>query len=885
MIKRLLFFLFSIATQVAAAQSLPGSGNDLTFNGYSQYVNCGTADRGIINTLTVEAWVKTSSLQGQFAVTKYSNSLFSESGFEFGTVQGKAAIYGRAGKGDYFTSGLSTTLVSDGRWHHIAGQVEQNVWRIYVDGVLENSNTYAYSGGDLRTPEPLTIGTYTYLTNFYFQGDIDEVRVWRTARTAADIQQDMCRKFAAAPADLVAYYRFDQGSGLAATDQGSQPTNGTLVGFVGAPWHPSGAALGDASTALYQTSWPASARLALASAASDSAVVSGVSALAKGVQLYTVGSAPSIAAGAGAQSAYFGVFTAGSGSAATYTLRLHPLGGNVCWAAQQRLSNDLTWNNLATTARTATSLVYGPLAYRGEYILLTTGAAIPAVAIAGDSAVCGGATGQLTATAAGATGYRWSTGATSATLSNLGPGSYTVTASFASGCTSVAQALIRTARTYAPTISGDSVLCVGTTGHLQASAAGPVAYLWSTGATAASIVVSQPGTYTVTATSPAGCPQQASYRVRGAPIPTVSITGEAGLCAGGTARLTATAAGATSYRWSTGATAATIAVAQPGTYSVVATSAAGCASQASFQVQLLAVAPVSIGGDTVLCAGAAGRLAATATGATAYAWSTGATTASIAVGQAGTYTVTASFASGCSATAQVRVRVLALPTVLIGGDSVLCPGATAQLATFVGNATSPLTYRWNTSATTASLPVTQAGTYSVTVTNAAGCAQQASYRVRTALAAPTFTLGADTTLCDGETLTLRGPAGAGLRYLWSDGSTNRLLTVATAGSYSLRVSSQCGTTQAARVVAPRNCLLVPNIITPNHDARNDLFVVQGMAGSDWSLDVYNRWGRPVLHTDSYRNDWGQDAAPGMYYVLLRRASTGYSYKGWVEVVR
>ena len=192
------------------AQSLPGSGNSLTFNGFSSYVNCGTADRGIVSNLTVEAWIKTTSSAGQFAVTKYSNSLFSDSGFEFGTTGGRAGIFGRAGVGMYLSSGLSSTLVNDGRWHHLAGQVADNVWRIYVDGELENSTTYPYSAGDLRTPEVMTIGTYTYLTNFYFTGDIDEVRVWRTARTQAEIRATMCKKFAAAPLDLVAYYRFDE---------------------------------------------------------------------------------------------------------------------------------------------------------------------------------------------------------------------------------------------------------------------------------------------------------------------------------------------------------------------------------------------------------------------------------------------------------------------------------------------------------------------------------------------------------------------------------------------------------------------------------------------------------------------------------------------------
>ena len=1090
MFRKLLLGLLLLVKLPTLAQSLPGSGNSLTFDGFSQYISCGTAGRGITSNVTVEAWVKTTATGLQFAVTKYENSLSSESGFEFGTNQGKAVLYGRVGVNQYLTSGLSSTFVSDGRWHHLAGQVAGNTWRIYVDGVLENSTTYTYTNGNLSTPANLTIGTYFYVLDYHFQGEIDEVQVWRTARTTADIQQSMCRKFATAPADLVAYYRLDQRAGLVATDQGSQPTNGSLVSFSGSPWHLSGAPLGDASVAAYQGNNLGNLRLK--SVSGDSAVVSGVAAGTAGVQLYTVASAPSIAPSGGGHNSYFGVFTTGEDQA--YVVRLRAAQGLGCAGAQLRTSNDLGWETSPAPTTTATSLLYGTLAYRGEYIL-TGGSAVPPVTIRGDSAVCANATGQLTAQAAGATGYQWSTGATTATIAGLAPGTYSVTARFAGGCTATNQATIRQARSYVPTISGDSVLCPGAAGQLRASAAGPVTYRWSTGATSASIAVSQAGIYTVTATSPAGCSQRASYRVRIAPTPTLTITGntsfcpgsttqltavvpagtavrwstgatsltitvtQAGtysvvatsaasctnqasvqvqqratspvtitgsqlLCANATGQLTAQAAGATSYRWNTGATTATItglapgtysvtanfagsctttaqatiglaptptvtiggdsvlcpgaagqlrasaagpvtyrwstgatsasiavsqagtytvtvtspagcsqqasyrvrtvanptltiagnlsfcsgsttqltavvpagtavrwstgatsltiAATQAGTYSVVATAAAGCTSQASVQVQQLAAAAVTISGSQLLCAGTTGQLTAAAAGATSYQWSTGATTATITGLAPGTYSVTARFAGGCTTTAQAVVGLAPAPTVAIGGDSVLCAGAPARLTAMATNATA---YRWSTGATTASIDVTQAALYTVLVTSAGGCTQQAARRVRAGLAAPIFALGADTTLCEGNALTLSGPAGAGLRYQWSDGSTGQQLLVAAAGTYTLQVITECGTTQSSRTVEERSCLTVPNVFTPNGDHFNEQFVVQGLTGNDWSLDVYDRWGRAVLHTSSYHNDWGQDAAPGVYYVLLRRPSTGYSYKGWVEVLR
>lgn len=869
----LLFSYISLTSTVCLGQNLPGPGNSLAFAGFN-FVSCGTSNRGITSQVTAEAWIKTTSSSYQWIVGKYLNSLSEEKGFHLFTNNGFAYLNGRIGQNQYISSGASKTRVNDGRWHHIAGTSSGNVWRIYVDGVLENTTTYTFSQADFTTSTTLSIGNYEAQNGQYFSGEIDEVRVWRTVRSAADIQQSMCRKFATAPAELVAYYRLDQSSGLTATDQGSQPTNGALISFAGSPWHLSGAALGDASVNSYQ----GATRLGIKSASGDSAVVSGVAAGTQGVQLYTVASAPSIAPSGGGRNSYFGVFTTGTDQ--TYAVRLRLAQGLSCAGAQLRGSNDLAWNTQLAPAVTATSLLYGALTYRGEYIL-TGGSVVPPLTVSGDSAVCAGATGRLTAAATGATGYSWNTGATTATITGLAPGTYTVTASFAGGCSATKRATIRQARSYVPAIRGDSVLCPGGAGRLTASAAGPVTYRWSTGATSASIAVSQTGTYTVTATSPAGCSQQASFRVRVAPAPTLNITGNLSFCPGSSTQLTAVVPAGTAVRWSTGATTATIVAGQAGTYAVTATSAAGCTSQAAVQVRQLAAA-VAISGSQQLCAGVTGQLVAAATGATAYSWNTGATTATVSGLAPGTYTVTATFAGGCTATAQATIGLAPAPTVAISGDSILCGGTTAHLTATATNAAS---YLWSTGATTASIDVTQASRYTVTVTSTGGCQQQATRRVRAGAQAPAFTLGADTTLCEGAALTLSGPAGTGLRYQWSDGSTSQQLLVATAGSYTLRVAAECGTTQATRVVSEKSCLTVPNVFTPNNDHSNDLFVVQGLTGNDWSLDVYDRWGRMVLHTRSYHNDWGQDAAPGVYYLLLRHPSTGYSYKGWVEVMR
>ena len=527
------------------------------------------------------------------------------------------------------------------------------------------------------------------------------------------------------------------------------------------------------------------------------------------MHLYAVNSAPAIVPPGAAGPGYVGVFTAGPTPATnSYALRLRPTTGPGCHNAFVRAANDQAWTLPPAPPATATSLLLPAAFYRSEHLL---NAALAPSVITGDSVLCAGATTQLSVAAPGSVSLLWSTGATAATVANLAPGSYTVTITYGPGC-------VRTLR----------------------------------------------------------------RTVRAAPAPTLTITGDSLLCPGATTTLTAGSASGATYRWNTGATTAALPNVGFGTYTVTVTSAAGCVAVARRTVRV-GLAP-AITGDSVLCTGARTTLTVSVASPGTYLWNTGATTAGLGNVGPGTYTVTVTTATGCSGTARRTVRVAPVPTLAITGDSLLCPGASTVLTAAAGGATA---YRWSTGATTAALTVSQPGSYTVTATYGVGCTTTARRQVRLNLAtvAPAFGLGADTTLCDGDQVVLRGPAGPGLRYQWSDGSTNQQLAVQTAGRYTLRVLAGCGEQTAARTVALRSCLVVPNVVTANADGRNDRFAIQALRGEGWSLDVYNRWGRTVYQTANYHNDWGAGAAAGMYYVLLRRPATGFQYKGWVEVLR
>lgn len=364
----------------------------------------------------------------------------------------------------------------------------------------------------------------------------------------------------------------------------------------------------------------------------------------------------------------------------------------------------------------------------------------------------------------------------------------------------------------------------------------------------------------------------------GAPLST--ITGDTLLCNPGSAVLQVRPAlAATAYQWSTGATTPTITVTQPGLYSVRTTLCDGTVTTAQLRI---GQAAVTVRGPATVCAGGSATLTADAPGATDVVWSTGQRTATLAVSQAGTYTVTATFPGGCRLTGSHTIEV---PQVVLSGDSLLCGGNGQQLVASAAGAGA--TYRWNTGATTASILVAQPGRYTVVATHANGCTSTATRNIRLVPALPPLTLGADTAVCEAEAVLLRAPGVASfpLTYRWSDNSTAPTLRVTQPGLYTVQVSTPCQTQTISRRVDYRSCVVIPTIVTANHDGANDWFRIQGLPRGTWKVQIFDRWGKQVWHSADYQNDWGADAAPGVYFYLLRDVAATRVYKGWVEVIR
>src|SRR5262249_47724920 len=218
-----------------------------------------------------------------------------------------------------------------------------------------------------------------------------------------------------------------------------------------------------------------------------------------------------------------------------------------------------------------------------------------------------------------------------------------------------------------------------------------------------------------------------------------------------------------------------------------------------------------------VCAGSSTELCANAASGTPpykYLWSTGETSECITVAQAGPYSVTVTDSKGCQATSQGALAVNPNPTAAVPSLEV-CAGSSAELCANAASGTPPYKYLWSTGETSACITVTQAGPYSVTVTDSKGCqaTSQGALAVnpKPTAAAPSLEVcaGASAQLCANE-----ANGTPPYKYLWSTGETSECITVAQAGPYSVTVTDAKGcqaTSQGALVVNPKPTAAVPSL--------------------------------------------------------------------------
>lgn len=489
-----------------------------------------------------------------------------------------------------------------------------------------------------------------------------------------------------------------------------------------------------------------------------------------------------------------------------------------------------------------------------------------ASAIVDSNVTCfGGLDGGATASTTGGTSpytYAWNNSATTASITGVSAGTFTVTVTDNNGCTGMASTTISqpSAMMASSTINSNVSCNGGSDGAASASASGgtpPYTYSWSNGATTATITGLTAGTYTITITDNNGCTDTSSETITesSAINITVSIDNNVscnGLADGGAS---ASASGGTSpytYSWSNGGTSASIGNLQAGTYTITVTDNSGCTNTSSATITEPAVLVASaVVNSNISCNGDSdGMATASASGGTSpytYAWSNGNTLDIIANLAVGTYTVTITDSNGCTDDANVIILEPSLLVATIVVDStVTCNGfSDGGMTVSATGGTNPYTYNWSNSATTASITGVGAGTYSVTVTDNNACTSIASSTITEPTMLSSSLSATDETAPGANDGTASANPSGGTpayTYSWSNGGTTQTISGLAGGTYTLTLTDANACTMVNSITV--------NGISCNLDASINKVNVSCFGGSDGIATAI-----PSMGTMPYTYSW------------------------------
>ncbi len=435
----------------------------------------------------------------------------------------------------------------------------------------------------------------------------------------------------------------------------------------------------------------------------------------------------------------------------------------------------------------------------------------PNVTASATATSCGENNGTATASTTSGTApytYVWSTGSTTSMINNLSAVDYTVTVTDAAGCTDVSTASVTSSNSPQASATSSDTSCGennGTASVTATSGTAPYTYTWSNGGSTASITGLSGGTYTATVTDAAGCISTASTTVEGSTSPLANTSAMATSCGedNGTATATATSGVAPyTYAWSNGSSNASMSGLAAGSYTVTITDSEGCTSTSTTTVGDSTSPNVTTSSTATSCGENNATATASTTSGTApytYVWSTGSTTSMLNNLSAGDYTVTVTDAAGCTDVSTASVTSSNSPQANATSTDTSCGENNGTASVTATSGTGPYTYGWSNGGSSASISGLTPGSYTVTVTDAAGCIVTANTTIGSSIEALVTTSATDTT-CGEDTgsASATGTSGvAPFTYAWSNGSSNASVTGLAAGSYTVTVTDSEGCTDSS----------------------------------------------------------------------------------------
>ena len=340
--------------------------------------------------------------------------------------------------------------------------------------------------------------------------------------------------------------------------------------------------------------------------------------------------------------------------------------------------------------------------------------------------------------------YSWSTGGSAVTESGLAAGTYDVTVVDANGCSDVVTFDILTPAELVANMLYTDITCFadnnGTASVSVTGGVSPYYYEWSTGSTADNISALGAGLVSLTVTDDSGCSVINTVTIN-EPAPVIasilSLTDVVcyGECNGSSELQVTGGVLPYTYIWDDPA-AQTDALATglcAGEYNPVVTDANGCSATQMvlvYQPDEIVIYPVVTDANCSMSDGAISLSVIGGDGSFSYFWAGGETTSDLTGIPSGLYYVTVEDGALCAAEAEITVNDIGGATISVNVINAGCFGeSTGEASLTITGGTEPFTYNWSTGSTDATVTGLAAGSYSVTVTDDAGCEAFESFDV------------------------------------------------------------------------------------------------------------------------------------------------------------
>ena len=201
---------------------LPNLGKSFKFDGFSNYIDAGTNLSLKDTSFTIEFWLKRdATISGDVIAQNLHNAVVKDSQLVVGFKNSGNAFMVSTNGSDSISFGIQ----EDNNWHHYAWVFDNNKDSSYLyrDGSLQKksfSRPYKGSGALL----------FGHDSSGYFNGNLDEVRIWKTILDSSSIQRNMNRTVNTTSTGLAAYWKFDEGKGTRVFDFASKKNTGIIYG-------------------------------------------------------------------------------------------------------------------------------------------------------------------------------------------------------------------------------------------------------------------------------------------------------------------------------------------------------------------------------------------------------------------------------------------------------------------------------------------------------------------------------------------------------------------------------------------------------------------------------------------------------------------------------